>query len=103
MISHCRICIVLRQIAGRVVVHYSGLMMRYEGRIGSEDLRFQSDRTGRASLVEHAERKHVFVSSVAGRATDALLGQERMVRIGSILLTLADRGECIDLYEGRRR
>ena len=102
MIVNRRIRAVLRQIAECVVLHYRDLMTRYGRHIRNEEPIVRSVRSGRASLVEHAERTHVFVSSVVDRTADALVGQERTIRFGAMPLTPAVRGECIDLDEGRR-
>lgn len=75
-------------------------MTRYRGRIRSEEPTVQSTR---ASLVEPAERKHVFVSSVVGQATETLLARERTIRVGPMPLRPAARAQRIDPDERRRR
>ena len=83
------------------MLHYSDLMTRYRGRIRSEEPSLQSDRSARASLVEPPERKHVFVSSVVGKAPEALLAQNRTNRVGPMPLMPAAGARLIDSDEGR--
>ena len=82
------------------MLHYSDLMTRYRGCIRGEEPLLQSDRSARTSLVEPPEGKHVFVSSVVGRAPEALLVQGRSIRVGPIPLVPAG-AQQIDSDEGR--
>ena len=50
---------------------------------------FQRTPAPLASLVEPAERKHVFVLPVVSQATETLLTEERTIRAGPMLLTPA--------------
>ena len=93
----------MRQIAGCVVLHYSDLMKRYQGRIRSDEPTVPSDRSTRASLVEHAERIHVFFSSVVAQTTETLLAQERTIRVGPMPRMPAAGAQRINSDEGRRR
>ena len=68
-----------------------------------EEPTLQSDRSARASLVDPAERKHVFASSVVGQATQTLLGEERTMRVVPIRLMPTTGARRIDSDEGRRR
>ena len=85
------------------MLHYSDLMTRYRGLIRSEEPTVQSDRSTRASLVEPAERKHGFVSSVVSQATETLLARERMIRVGPMPLMPAAEAQRFDPDEGRRQ
>ena len=78
-------------------------MTRYRGRICSEEPTVRADRSTRASLVEPAERKHVFASSMVGQATETLLAQERTIHVGPMPLRPAAGAQRIDPNERRRR
>ena len=94
----------LRQIAGGVVLHYSDFMTRYRGRIHSEAPTVRSGRSTRTSLVEPAERIHVFVPPVVNQVAEPLLAQEQTIRVGPMPFTPAATGaHPLDSDEGGRR
>ena len=92
-----------RQIAGCIVLHYSDLMTRYRGRIRSEKLPHQWDRSTRASLAESTERKSISVPSVVDQATrtDLTRCRDRTIRVGPMPFVLAAGARLIDSEEGR--
>lgn len=70
---------------------------------GSGEPTVRSDRSTCASLVEHAERIHVFVPPVVSQTTEAPLARERTIHAEPMPLTRAAGAQRSDSDEGRHR